>query len=115
MTIGAAIPRIDEAELTTLHIRGELDALSVTELRPLLDRVVEDARRDVVVELSGLTYLRRLWSSIDGVVRLRNARVRKQLAVGIDRARLIEPSLEHRELVAALRAKRQMENSNWSR
>src|SRR6185436_4719335 len=54
-----------------------------------------------VVELSGLTYLRRLWSSIDGVVRLRNARVRKQLAVGIDRARLIEPSLEHRELVAA--------------
>jgi DNA-binding GntR family transcriptional regulator len=59
-----------------------------------------------VVELSGLTYLRRLWASIDGVVRLRNARVRKQLAVSVDRARLIEPSLEHRELVAALRAKR---------
>jgi DNA-binding GntR family transcriptional regulator len=60
-----------------------------------------------VVELSGLTYLRRLWSSIDGVVRLRNARVRKQLGgPSVDRARLIEPSLEHRALVAALRAKR---------
>jgi len=60
-----------------------------------------------VVELSGLRYLGRLWTSIDGVVRLRNARVRRQLrAEGVDRARLIEPSLEHRELVAALRAKR---------
>jgi anti-sigma B factor antagonist len=46
--------RIDEAERTELHIRGELDALSVTELRPLLDKVVEDGRRDVVVELSDL-------------------------------------------------------------
>jgi anti-sigma B factor antagonist len=46
--------RDDEAEHTTLHIRGELDALSVTELRPLLDKVVEDGRRDVVVDLSEL-------------------------------------------------------------
>ena len=60
-----------------------------------------------VVELSGLRYLRRLWTSIDGLVRLRNARVRQQLrGPGYDRARLIGPTLEHRELVAALRARR---------
>jgi anti-sigma B factor antagonist len=46
--------RIDEGERTTLQIRGELDALSVTELRPLLDQVVEDNRHDVVVDLSEL-------------------------------------------------------------
>lgn len=46
--------RIDEAERTTLQIRGELDALSASELRPLLDKVVEDGRRDVVVDLSEL-------------------------------------------------------------
>lgn len=46
--------RTDEAEHTTLHIRGELDALSVTELRPLLDQVVEEGRRDVIVDLSDL-------------------------------------------------------------
>ena len=60
-----------------------------------------------VVELSGLRYLRRLWTSIDGLVRLRNARVRQRMrAAGFDRARLIDPSLEHRELVATLRARK---------
>jgi len=46
--------RIDDGERTILHVRGELDALSVTELRPLFDKVVDDGRRDVVVELSEL-------------------------------------------------------------
>jgi DNA-binding GntR family transcriptional regulator len=60
-----------------------------------------------VVELSGLRYLRRLWTSIDGLVRLRNARMRQQVRVrGVERARLLDPSLEHRDLVAALRTRR---------
>ncbi len=46
--------REDHGDATTLHIRGELDALSAGELRPLLDRVVEDGRRDVTVDLSQL-------------------------------------------------------------
>ena len=46
--------RSDEGERTTLRIRGQLDALSVAELRPLLDQVVEQGRRDVTVDLSEL-------------------------------------------------------------
>jgi DNA-binding GntR family transcriptional regulator len=58
-----------------------------------------------VVELSGLRYLRRLWTSIDGLVRLRNARaIERMYEDGGLRDRLIEPSLEHRELAATLRA-----------
>jgi len=37
-----------------LQIRGELDALSATELRPLLDKIVADARSDVQIDLSAL-------------------------------------------------------------
>ena len=46
--------RMDNGDATTLRIRGELDALSAGELRPLLDKVVEDERRDVTVDLSEL-------------------------------------------------------------
>lgn len=46
--------RTDDGDATTLQIRGELDALSAGELRPLLDKVVEDGRRDVTVDLSQL-------------------------------------------------------------
>lgn len=46
--------RDDEADTTTLRIRGELDALSVTELRPLIESVIDDGRRDVIVDLSQL-------------------------------------------------------------
>ena len=62
-----------------------------------------------VVELSGFSYLRRLWTSIDGVVRLRAARdaERPELAdASTAREWLIEPSIEHRDLVAALRTRR---------
>jgi DNA-binding GntR family transcriptional regulator len=130
---GAIVVGVPDDEIETMYgIRALLEATAFSracrrlKARDLdaLDAMVEamiDASKDGdvervteldlefhgrVVELSGLTYLRRLWASIDGVVRLRNARVRKQLAVSVDRARLIEPSLEHRELVAALRAKR---------
>jgi anti-sigma B factor antagonist len=46
--------RVDEAEGTILYIRGELDALSAADLRPLLDKVVEDHPPRVVVDLSEL-------------------------------------------------------------
>lgn len=84
---------------TMIAASQELDVERVTELD------LEFHGR--VVELSGLQYLRRLWTSIDGLVRLRNARMRQQVRVkGVDRSRLIDPSLEHRDLVAALRARR---------
>lgn len=46
--------REDIDDKTTIYVRGELDALSATEIRPLLDRVVEDRRLDVTVDLSQL-------------------------------------------------------------
>ena len=46
--------RIDDGTTTTLRIRGELDALSAPELRPLIDDLVESGRRDIMVDLSGL-------------------------------------------------------------
>lgn len=46
--------RVDQGEATTLRVRGELDALSAPELRPLLDELVDDARRDIIVDLSEL-------------------------------------------------------------
>jgi anti-sigma B factor antagonist len=46
--------RTDDGVTTILRIRGELDALSAPELRPLLDKLVDDDRRDVTVDLSEL-------------------------------------------------------------
>ena len=62
-----------------------------------------------VVEISGFQYLRRLWTSIDGVVRSRTASsaARPELADPAEaREWLIGPSIEHRELVDALRSRR---------
>lgn len=62
-----------------------------------------------VVEISGFQYLRRLWTSIDGLVRLRtqNDFERPELAdPKAARDVLIEPSIEHRGLVDALRTRR---------
>ena len=41
-------------DVTVLHIRGELDALSCTDIRPVLDAIVDDGRRSVTVNLSEL-------------------------------------------------------------
>ena len=62
-----------------------------------------------VVEISGFQYLRRLWTSIDGVVRSRtvNSAARPELADPVEaRQWLIGPSIEHRDLVEALRSRR---------
>jgi anti-sigma B factor antagonist len=46
--------RTDDGTTSTLRVRGELDALSSPELRPLLDQLVADKPREVVVDLSEL-------------------------------------------------------------
>jgi anti-sigma B factor antagonist len=43
-----------DGDVTVLHIRGELDALSCSDIRPVLDAIVEDGKRTVVVNLSEL-------------------------------------------------------------
>jgi anti-sigma B factor antagonist len=44
----------DDGTTTLLHIRGELDALSAPELRPVLDKLVDERRPEVCVDLSEL-------------------------------------------------------------
>ena len=44
----------DDGQTTLLRIRGELDALSAPELRPALDRLVDQRTPDVAVDLSEL-------------------------------------------------------------
>lgn len=46
--------RNDNGDTTTLRIKGELDALTAPELRPTLDAVVAEGRREVTVDLSEL-------------------------------------------------------------
>lgn len=43
-----------DGDVTELHIRGELDALSCADLRPVLDKIVDDGSRSVRVNLSEL-------------------------------------------------------------
>ena len=44
----------DDGTNTILRIRGELDALSAPELRPALDRIVDERRAEITVDLSEL-------------------------------------------------------------
>lgn len=46
--------RIDQGTATTLRVRGELDALSAPELRPLFDELIDGGRGDITVDLSEL-------------------------------------------------------------
>ena len=46
--------RTDDGTATVLRVRGELDALSASDLRPVLDRLLEDQRLAVTVDLSEL-------------------------------------------------------------
>ena len=45
---------VEENETAILRLRGELDALSCPELRPVLDGLVQDGRQRVTVDLSEL-------------------------------------------------------------
>jgi anti-sigma B factor antagonist len=44
----------DDGNMTFLRIRGELDALSAPELRPVLDKLIDERRPEVCVDLSEL-------------------------------------------------------------
>src|SRR4051812_19307620 len=49
--------RTDVDHATTLRVRGELDALSASELRPVLDRLLGDGRLDITVDLAELSLI----------------------------------------------------------
>jgi anti-sigma B factor antagonist len=46
--------RIDGEDQTILQVAGGLDAMTAPELMPAIDAIVEDGRREVVVDLSEL-------------------------------------------------------------
>jgi len=46
--------RLENGDRTTLEVRGELDALTTSELRPTLDAMVAECPRHLTVDLSGL-------------------------------------------------------------
>jgi anti-sigma B factor antagonist len=49
-----AFTRTDNGEETVLKIDGTLDAVNAPELRPTLDAIVSEQRRQIAVELSSL-------------------------------------------------------------
>jgi anti-sigma B factor antagonist len=49
--------RIDTGTQTLVRIEGSLDALTATELRPLLDALVVERRLDIVFDLQGLSLI----------------------------------------------------------
>jgi anti-sigma B factor antagonist len=46
--------RVDTGEETVLTIEGVLDALTVPDIRPTIDSLVQETRKSVVVDLSSL-------------------------------------------------------------
>jgi anti-sigma B factor antagonist len=46
--------RTDQGDVSTLQIAGSLDVLTAPELMPLIDKIVEERRPRVTVELTGL-------------------------------------------------------------
>jgi anti-sigma B factor antagonist len=49
-----SISRTDNGDTTVLKIDGVLDAVTAPEVRPLVEAVIADQRRDVIVDLSSL-------------------------------------------------------------
>ena len=133
---GAVVVGVAEAEIETIYgIRALLEGRAfaracrvvtnedVEALAEMVERMIEaseagdyetvtelDLRfHGRVVELSGFQYLRRLWANIDGVVRAPRASHRASDGLADEattRERWIGPSIEHRELVDALRSRR---------
>ena len=46
--------RTDNGDETTISIAGVLDALTAPEIRPTIDDIVKDGRKQVIVDLSDL-------------------------------------------------------------
>ncbi len=100
---------VDEAELTFLSglVEKMIEASEAGDIASVTEYDLQFHGR--VVELSGFQYLHRLWTSVDNVVRLHSARDAAQLELsdpGFARELLIVPSIEHRDLVEALRSRR---------
>ncbi len=49
--------RTDEGDATVLRIHGVLDAVAAPALRPIIDALVEERRRTITVDLSGLRHI----------------------------------------------------------
>jgi anti-sigma B factor antagonist len=49
--------RTDNADETTLHIHGSLDALTAPDIRPTIDQLVDEKRRHVTVDLAPLDFI----------------------------------------------------------
>jgi anti-sigma B factor antagonist len=49
-----SVTRTDDGETTVLKIDGVLDALTAPDARPLVEAVLADQRRHVIVDVSGL-------------------------------------------------------------
>lgn len=100
---------VDDAELDALAetVEKMIEASDAGDVAAVTEHDMHFHGR--VVELSGFSYLRRLWTSIDGVVRLRAASQaeRPELAdTSSAREWLSAPSIEHRELIESLRSRR---------
>ena len=106
--------RTDDGTTTTLRVRGELDALSSPELRPLLDRIVADERRAVTVDLSEL---RLIDSSGVGALVSLYKRVRahggKVLFTGVTAQPLVIFKLLRLDLVFALATDSPVHEAEW--
>ena len=48
------VSRVDDGEATVIAIEGVLDALTVPEIRPLLDTLVEEKRKSISMDLRSL-------------------------------------------------------------
>jgi DNA-binding GntR family transcriptional regulator len=100
---------VDDAELDSLAemVEKMIEASEAGDTATVAEHDMHFHGR--VVELSGFSYLRRLWTSIDGVVRLRAARESERPELADARSArewLLEPSVEHRQLIEALRSRR---------
>jgi DNA-binding GntR family transcriptional regulator len=96
----------DDIDALAEMVEKMIDASEAGDLRAVTELDLQFHGR--VVELSGFQYLRRLWANIDGVIRSPTAHpAPAELAdPNTARDRLIGPSIEHRELVEALRSRR---------
>lgn len=54
MPVPIDFSRSDQGDVSNLRIAGTLDVNTATELAPVIDKLVEDRRSRVVVDLSGL-------------------------------------------------------------
>lgn len=48
------ITRIDDGDLTTLHVKGTLDMTTADEMQPFVDAIIEEHRMHVTADLAGL-------------------------------------------------------------